>query len=230
MLLCFPGPGVSPHSKISKLFPNLQTLGFFRSRRFPPGPRHRHWTLECGACPDPHRTAGAEADAEARHWRLLTTLPADGSEAAARIARWYAPRWKVEVLHRVLKTGCRVETRQLRTMDRPRPMIALDLVIACSLMSLAGAARSRPEAPAAEWLEEAEIQASHAVRRLPAPSAPSAGSVTAGAAVAMIAKLGGHLGRKNDGPPGPEVIWRGLKKQAVITEAWRAFSSGDTCG
>lgn len=28
----------------------------------------------------------------------------------------------------------------------------------------------------------------------------------------MIARLGGHLGRKCDGPPGPKSIWIGLQR------------------
>ena len=28
----------------------------------------------------------------------------------------------------------------------------------------------------------------------------------------MIARLGGHLGRKGDGPPGAKVLWRGLQR------------------
>ena len=31
-------------------------------------------------------------------------------------------------------------------------------------------------------------------------------------AVAWIGKLGGHLGRKSDGPPGLKTVWRGYKR------------------
>jgi hypothetical protein len=30
--------------------------------------------------------------------------------------------------------------------------------------------------------------------------------------IAMIGSLGGHLGRKRDGPPGPQSIWIGLQR------------------
>jgi hypothetical protein len=30
--------------------------------------------------------------------------------------------------------------------------------------------------------------------------------------VAMVASLGGHLGRKHDGPPGPKTMWIGLQR------------------
>ena len=37
----------------------------------------------------------------------------------------------------------------------------------------------------------------------------------------MIAKLGGFLGRKSDGEPGTETLWRGLLRLDGMTEGWR---------
>ena len=51
-----------------------------------------------------------------------------------------------------------------------------------------------------------------------------------GTAVKYIAKLGGHLGRKGDGPPGVQVLWQGLTKLTVITEAWHRFGGPKRCG
>ncbi len=156
------------------------------------------------------------------HWRLLTTLHVSDVDDARRIAKWYARRWQIEVMHRVLKTGCRVERRQMRTMDRMKPMIAIDLVVAVYLLGLIAQSRSRPETPASEWLEPVELQALATYHGLE----PAEGErITLSEAVRMIAKLGGHLGRKNDGPPGAEVVWRGLKQLETITRAWLIFSS-----
>lgn len=161
------------------------------------------------------------------HWRLLSTLEVADFEMACRVARWYALRWQVEVFHRVLKTGCRVERRQMRTMERLEPMVALDLVVAAYLTGLISQSRSRPEAPAREWLEEAEIQA---LVRYHHGDPAKAAALSVGEATALIARLGGHLGRKNDGPPGAEVVWRGLRKLEPITRAWLLFTSSETCG
>ena len=94
---------------------------------------------------------------------MLTTLEVPDFETACRFGRRYALRWQVEVFHRVVKTGCRVEKLQMRNMDRLEPMIALDLVVAAYLMSLISQSRSRPEAPASQWLEPVEIQAWSAI-------------------------------------------------------------------
>src|SRR5439155_6482901 len=58
-------------------------------------------------------------------WLLLTTVPvATAADALERVG-WYACRWGIEVLHRVLKTGCRLEARQLATAERLERCLAL---------------------------------------------------------------------------------------------------------
>ncbi len=42
-----------------------------------------------------------------------------------------------------------------------------------------------------------------------------------GEAVLVVAKLGGYLARKNDPPPGAEVLWRGSRKLTT----WCEFAS-----
>ena len=40
-------------------------------------------------------------------------------------------------------------------------------------------------------------------------------------AVRWIARLGGFLGRKSDGEPGPVTLWRGLHRLHDLTAMWR---------
>ena len=42
---------------------------------------------------------------------LLSTVPVTDAQSAARTARWYSFRWRVEDYHKGLKTGCRYEPR-----------------------------------------------------------------------------------------------------------------------
>lgn len=160
---------------------------------------------------------------EAVCWQLLTTEPvADGGDAA-QLVGWYALRWRIEDLHRVLKTGCRVESRQVRAVEKLKAFIALDLVVAVHLLGLVWQARIAPPASVDGWLgrDEWEALSVHAAGGGPPPEqAP-----TSGEAVRMIARLGGFLGRKGDGDPGPEVLWRGLAKLRTLAEAWHAFKT-----
>ena len=48
-------------------------------------------------------------------WRLLTTLPVTTLEEACVKVGWYAQRWQIEVIHKVLKSGCQIQQRQLET-------------------------------------------------------------------------------------------------------------------
>lgn len=160
-------------------------------------------------------------------WRLLTTEPIHTGEDARRLAGWYALRWRIEIFHRVLKTGCRVESRQVRTVDKLKAFIALDLVVAVRLLSLVWQARTDPGCSSAGWLEREEWEAL-SIHSAGGGSAPHQ-APTSGEAVRMIAKLGGFLGRRGDGDPGPEVLWRGLSKLRILTEAWILFKTS-RCG
>lgn len=160
-------------------------------------------------------------------WRLLTTLPVNSAQTARQIAGWYALRWQIEVFHRVLKTGCRVERRQMRTMDRLRPVIALDMIVAVHLMGVLSLSRARPQTPARVCLGPEQTEA---LCRFLAKENLSPESLSITEAVRHIARLGGFLARKGDGDPGAEVLWRGIQKLHVITEAWTAFRNGEKCG
>lgn len=164
---------------------------------------------------------------EAVCWRLLTTEAVATAEDSRRLVRWYALRWQIEVLHRILKTGCRVEERQVRGADKLRAFIALDLVVAVHLLALVRQARVAPQSPCATWLDRDEWEALvvHANRGGPPPTDPP----STGEAVRLLARLGGFLGRKGDGDPGPEVLWRGFAKLKTLAEAWTVFGRGN-CG
>ena len=178
------------------------------------------WALEV-------RETNPPAGVEAACWRLVTTEPVNGAEDARRIAAWYALRWRIELLHRVLKSGCKAEGRQIHDVEKLKAFIALDLVIASHLLSLAWQARVSPQSSSEPWLERPEWEALclHAARGGPPPLTPP----TIGEAVMMIARLGGFLARKGDGDPGAEVLWRGLSKLRMLTQAWLVFRS-DNCG
>lgn len=163
-------------------------------------------------------------------WRLLSTLKVGTLEAALQLARWYARRWQIEEFHRILKTGCRVEARQMRSLERLRPMMALDMLVACRIMGMSAGARQSPQAPATDWLDEDEVSALEAYESDGKEPAQNKPPLSLGAAVKSIARLGGHLGRKGDGHPGAQVLWQGLSKLDMITDVWRRLRSQKTYG
>jgi len=85
--------------------------------------------------------------AKALLWVLLTTVPIRSRKEALRCLRWYTMRWRIEEWHRVLKSGCRIESHQHRTAERLARAVSIDAVIAWRVMLLALLGREVPEMP-----------------------------------------------------------------------------------
>jgi len=167
------------------------------------------------------REAGAPPGTEALEWMLLSTEPVNDFEAAVEKLRWYTLRWGIEVFHRVLKSGCQIETRRLGQADRLEACLGIDLVVAWRIYHLTKLGRETPSVPATVYFEEHEWQALVAfVTRQPEPPKTPP---TLREAVRMVAGLGGFLGRKGDGEPGTETLWRGLQRLDDIAEAYLVF-------
>lgn len=151
-------------------------------------------------------------------WQLLSTRPVTTAQEAIRTVRWYAKRWQIEVYHKVLKSGCQVEQRQLESFARLERMLAVYMVVAWRVLAMTIAAREYPELPVSIWLEEAEWQTlvCHVKQT---PILPKQ-CPTVKEAVLWIAKLGGFLARKGDGQPGPICLWRGLRRLKDMTSGF----------
>jgi len=142
-------------------------------------------------------------------WMLLTTVEVCNFEEAAERLAWYACRWGIEVYHRTLKSGCRIEDRRLNNADRIEACLAIDLVVAWRIYWLTKQGRETPDIPCDIFLSEDEWKALYTyVRKEPPPDKPP----SLREAVRMIASLGGFLGRKRDGEPGTTTMWRGLQR------------------
>ena len=89
----------------------------------------------------------APEGAKALRWVLLTTVPIGSRKEALRCLRWYTLRWRIEEWHRVLKSGCRMESHQHRTADGLARAVCIDAVIAWRAMLLALLGREIPEMP-----------------------------------------------------------------------------------
>jgi len=150
-------------------------------------------------------------------WMLMTTVPVGSFEDACQRLRWYTLRWGIEVYHRTLKSGCRIEDRRLEEADRIEACLAIDMVVAWRVLLMTKQGRETPDIPCDVYLSQDEWQALYAcVKREPPPETPP----PLREAVRMIAQLGGFLGRKCDGDPGTTTLWRGLQRLADITFGW----------
>lgn len=158
-------------------------------------------------------------------WMLLTTAEVRDFNAATKCVEWYSGRWGIEVYHRTLKSGCRIKDRQLSTADRLEACLGVDMVVAWRIYHLTMLGRETPEVPCTTFFKDIEWKALYCyARKTPiAPERPP----TLGEAMLMVGALGGHLGRKNDGPPGTQVLWRGIQRLDTATEMYAILSNQD---
>ena len=133
-------------------------------------------------------------------WMLLTTCPVTNFVDATEKLDWYTKRWCIEIYHKTLKSGCKIEERQLGAADTIEACLAVDMVVAWRIYHLTKLGRECPNVPCTVFFEEAEWKAlvTHAIRQ---PVPPDYPAPLLNEAIHMINTLGGHLGRKGDGQP-----------------------------
>jgi hypothetical protein len=155
---------------------------------------------------------------ESLNWMLLTNIDVNNFEEAVEKIRWYCLRWRIEIFHKILKSGLKVEACRLGTGDRLMRFLTVMSVIAWRIFYITLMSREDPQLPCVCVLadEEWKVLYSKIHRTKDYPSTPP----TIREAVRWIAQLGGFLGRKSDGEPGPMTLWRGWKRLVDLTEGW----------
>jgi len=147
-------------------------------------------------------------------WKLVTDLDVRSLEDAIEKIRWYAMRWKIEVFHKILKSGCRTEDAKLRTADRLANLVALFCIVSWRVLWMTMIARTDPDADPTLALAYSEIAildrlVSDTGNRRAKPG-------TLQLYLTKLARLGGYLARMSDPPPGNAVVWRGLRRLVDI--------------
>jgi hypothetical protein len=160
------------------------------------------------------------------NWKLLTDLPVGSREEAIEKLRWYAMRWKIELFHKILKSGCKVEHSRLRTAPRLVNLIATCCILGWRIFWMTMVQRSNPSAVPTLALTQLELELLDRVAR--DKHSASSRPKDLYAYLTKIARLGGYLDRANDPPPGIIVMWRGL---ARLTDLSAGYSiATEKCG
>jgi hypothetical protein len=145
-------------------------------------------------------------------WKLITDLPVGSRTDAIEKLEWYALRWKIEVFHKILKSGCKAEESKLRTAQRLTNLISLFCILSWRVFWVTMLNRSTPDAPPTFALTAIEIGV---LDRL-VNDKLKARQKTLSHYLIKIARLGGYLARASDPPPGNTVMWRGLSRLTDI--------------
>ena len=155
---------------------------------------------------------------EPLEWILLTSVPTIALEHAWERVEWYQHRWLVEDYHQCLKSGCRMEERQLQTVDGLIRLLGLLSPLAVRLLQVRACAREDPERPANAVIEPLMLAV------LAERCGQSPATMTIGSFWTEVARLGGYLARSHDGPPGWRTIWKGwLSLQTFLEGVHFAF-------
>ena len=155
------------------------------------------------------RECGAPEGRPPIDWRLITDLPVTTPAEAIEKLDWYAQRWKIELFHKILKSGCRAEDARLRTAERLANLIAIFCILSWRLFWVTMINRAAPAASPRLALTDVEIAL---IDRLVASRKKALMGRTLADYVTQIARLGGYLARAHDPPPGNIVIWRGWSR------------------
>jgi len=147
------------------------------------------------------------ADLEPLHWILLTSLPCASWTQARRIVGRYTARWHIEEYHKALTSGAGVEKSRLDQAYRLKTLVAVLSLVAIRLLNTKLRARACPD----QALEPSQVGAEGLRSLEDRFGEPKSGWTQATFGVA-VARLGGFIGRKSDGEPGWQTIWRGWQR------------------
>lgn len=150
-----------------------------------------------------------EVNGQKINWKIITNRKVESVEDGIEIVKLYKRRWVIEEYHKILKSGCKIESCRLETFSRIQNYLGIVSVVAVKLLTLTKYSRSNPDLPCEVILEKTEWQA----LVLMTSERPNLTKIpTLKEATLLIARLGGFLGRKGDGNPGVQIMWRGWKR------------------
>jgi len=200
----------SPNDKITKVALEIK---FKRIVVQPPiGKKNRYPALELTVIHATERNA--PKDRKPIVWKLITDLPVNGREEAVEKINWYAMRWKIEMFHKVLKSGCQAEASKLRTADRLANLMAVFCILSWRVLWLTMLARAEPLTSPSSAFTENEAAMLDLLVSDTGNRKTKRGTMSF--YLIKLARLGGYLARAGDMPPGSIVIWRGLSRLTDI--------------
>ena len=137
-------------------------------------------------------------------WLLITNLSVNNEEDALRIMKIYRRRWLIEDYHKAVKTGFRIEDNQLKQASRILALFGMIGVIATQLLAMRERCRLLPTTPVEEKVPKYWIILIERYLMVKLKTVRDFWR--------SLARLGGFIGRKSDGEPGWQTIWKGYKR------------------
>lgn len=164
------------------------------------------------------------ADHEPSVWRLLTNEAVSQLADAERQVEVYTHRWRIcEDYHKCLKSGCSIESRQFESVEALSNSLRLLSLVAIRLLRLRDQSQGCLARTPMEWTDASEAQVAtqlssrHLSRSEQAELVPQ----SVGWFWQLLARLGGHQGVAQSGPPGWQTIWKGYTHFQTLVDGYR---------
>jgi hypothetical protein len=154
---------------------------------------------------------------EPLEWMLLTSVRTESFEQACERLNWYGRRWGIEVYHRIMKSGCRIEDRRIEDAEGLQSCLAIDLVVGWRVFWFTMAGREKPDESSDKILSEDEWR----VLGIWATKKNLETAPTVKQAIHWIGRMGGWLQRGKQDNPGTVCMWRGLARLPAMAEGYR---------
>lgn len=155
-------------------------------------------------------------------WIIYSSILVNNIEEACEKIDWYSSRWIIEEYHKCIKTGCKLELRQLESGKALENLIGVLSIIGILMLRLRNMARKDSERLASEVIEKDALRIIEKRYNLDP-------NISLGVFWKSIARLGGFLGRKSDGEPGWQTLWKGWLRLIDMLWACRELSILGIC-
>lgn len=158
---------------------------------------------------------------EAINWLLITNIRVNTAGEAVERIHWYNQRWNIEIFHKILKSGCSIESAQLRERERLIKYITTKSIIAWRIFWLSRKFNNDQNASCSQVLTSLEQKL--LFKRFNKTADPDK-ELSAKEAIKLIAKLGGYIGRNCDHPPGIISLWRGWTRLMNMVNDYKVLA------
>jgi len=139
---------------------------------------------------------------EPLNWYLLTSVEVNSLEDALKVIEWYKYRWIIEEYHKCIKTGCKVQSKQLETSFRIENYLGIAGIIAVKLLQIRDMMRINPNELASKVVDRWSLKVIQNYYKID-------NELTIKEFYILVARMGGFLNRKSDGNPGWQTLWKG---------------------
>ncbi|MDB6016301.1 MAG: Transposase, ISLbp10 [Pedosphaera sp.] len=143
-------------------------------------------------------------------WKLITNLPVKSLTEAIEKLKWYAMRLKIELFHKIFKSGCKAEESKMRSSERLVNLISIFCIIGWRVFWLTMLHRTEPSLPPAIALTTTKVRMLDEL--LKTKSRVPRKKATVSDYIIKVARLGGYLAHAAAPPPGNMVMWRGVSR------------------